>query len=196
MEKQLCGIFSLKGIRGESQIKLIHESNEELTSNEIIQDTLYEKYPIMTDVNGELYTCNITHIHLMQTKKLPMMYVNVVLERPLRRILLLKITLFFTITSNITSAKQLLDDTLDGAYSLELTIDKTTSELDNHMQRFVGIKRFYEKMEKFTTQEAICEIISEQVKEIDEKLRLEYKNEFERLAVPQNVISLKDYKLD
>ncbi len=196
MEKRTCGIFTLQGIRAESQIKIVHELNEELAPSEIIQDSLIERYDIIKEVCGEIYRCNITDAFLAQSKKLPMFYVNVVLERPLRRILLFKILLNFTITTVVKNSKQLLDENLDGEFSLELHIDNKNIKLDDHMTRYIGDKKYYEKMKLFTAQDSINEIIKDMIQEIDAKLRAEYKNEFEKITVPQNIISLRDLKLD
>ena len=88
-EERVRGIFTLTGVKYQSKIKIHHIKNEVLKHNEYVGDTLVEQFNITKGVIGEIYRCNITDIYIMAYKKLPLFYVNVINERPMRKVLLL-----------------------------------------------------------------------------------------------------------
>lgn len=195
-EEKLCGIFSLKGIKNKKQIKIKHIDNLILKKNEFISDTLIKKYDILPDVTGEIYSCNITHEFLMISKKLPMMSVSVILDKPLRRILLFKVFLCFVIESEIKSEKDLINHPIDGKFIVEIILDGVRKEIDNQMDNFPGNEKMYDKLTNFTLEDEMKELIKGIIFDIDKKLEEQYKKEFEYFKPPSNIISLRNYKID
>ena len=194
-EKQLCGIFSLKGISNKNQIKINHIENVTLQKEEYIPDTLLDRYDIMEGIIGEIYSCNITHIYLMESHKLPMLYISVIYERPLRRILLFRVYLYFTIEDNIPSVKHLLNNEINGYFSLEINIENEKKEIEKKITKYLGDEKMVDKLKNFTLKEEMKELIKNLVMEANQKLREEYSKEFEFYEIPKNTISLKNYKL-
>lgn len=192
---RICGIFSLKGIYGTNKIKIIHEQNVNLKMHEYMSDTLIERYEISKNVYGEIYKCNITDTYLMSSKKLPMWYVSVIYEKPLRRMLLFKLYLCFTINKKISKMKELLDDEIEGLYDLELVVENNKKIIDNDMGNYPGNKRIQNKLMSFTKAEEMKDMITILINDINKKLEDEYQKEFEYYTPPKNVISLKNYKL-
>lgn len=186
-------IFTVNGIRNESKIKIQHLDNVTLKQNEYISDTLVEKFDIIKGVFGEIYKCNITDIYLMASKKLPLFYVNIINERPLRKILLFKVYLFFTIESAIKNVKQLIGNELEGKFNLEIMIENNTKELNDKILKYHGDDKMYTKLKTFATTEEMKSLTASLVDDVDRKLQKEYEKEFEYYKPPTKVISLKDY---
>ena len=195
-DEKLCGIFSLKGIKNKNQAKVKHIENLKLKKNEYISDTLIKKYDIMPNITGEIYKCNISHEYLMMTKKLPMISALVVLDKPLRRILLFRIYLFFIIESEVKSEKELINTPLNGKFVIEISLNDTKREIDNSIEKYLGDEIMYDKLTSFTQEDEMKELIGILVDDIDKKLEEQYKKEFEYLKPPTNIISLKNYKFN
>jgi len=194
--ERLTAIFGLNGIKKSRQVKIDHINNMTLSQNQFIADTLIEQYDILENVNGELYHCNITDLFLMTSKKLPMMYVNVIYQQPLRKVLLFRIYLFFTIESEIKDVQQLLTKHITGTFSLELHISDQKKEIDKDLGFYTNNIKMHKKLINFTKAEEMIEMINELVNEVNEKLKQQYQQELEFYKMPTNIISLKDYKFD
>lgn len=194
-EERLCGIFTLHGVRNESQIKIKHIENVKLKGHEYVGDTLVKKFEIFKGVVGEIYTCNITDAFIMKTRKLPMMYISVIHDKPLRRILLFRVYLCFTILSEIKTSKELLHNKHNGKFSLEIEIDNTRKELNDQLDKYPGDEKLYNKLTDFTLAPEMKDLSKSLVADIDKKLQEEYEKEFAQYKPPTNVISLKNYKL-
>ena len=192
-QSNLLGIFTLHGIKNQNQVKIEHIQNAELKNNEHIPDTLVKKINIFRGTDAEIYSCNITNSFLMSSKKLPMMYVNVIHEKPLRRILLFRVYLYFTITINVQSSTQLLNNNLDGTFSLEISLEGTKKQLDNQIDKYPGDDEMYKTLTTFVLAPEMQELCKGLIYEIDKKLVEEYEKEFEYYKPPTNVISLKNY---
>lgn len=195
-ENKICGIFTVKGIKSENKIKLKHLENMNLKMSEYIPDTLIKRYEVMRTVVGEIYSCNFTDSFLSSSKKLPVSYVSVIYERGIRRILLLRIFLFFTIESEVKNVHQLLGDKLDGKFTMELFLHDSKSELDNKIDKYPGDDQLTDNLMNFTLDLEMKELMKGLMAEIDEKLRAEYEKEFEYYTPPTKVISLRNYKIE
>ena len=195
-QETLCGIFNLNGVKNQSKIKITHTENVNLKPHEYVGDTPVESVEIMKNVKGEIYKCNITHFFLLSSKKLPMMYISVIYERPLRRILLFRVYLCFTIESEVKSIKDLLNNPLDGHFSLEISIDNQRKEIDDKIPFYPGEEKICKKLVNFSTVDEMKELILDLVDEVNEKFRKEYEKEMEYYKMPTTTISLKDYPLD
>lgn len=195
-QKAISGIFVLSGIKDQNQVKINHVDNMNLQSTERVSDTLVKKINIFKDAVAEIYKCNITDSFLMLSKKLPMMYISVIHEKPLRRILLFRVYIFFTITADIKSSTQMLNTNIDGNFSLEISIENTRKQLDDQIDKYPGDDQMYEKLTAFVLAPEMQELCKSLINEINIKLVEEYEKEFEYYKVPTNIISLKNYNLD
>ena len=203
-KERLTAIFTLNGIKKTNQIKINHINNMGLLQHQYVADTLLEQYDIFDDndndnndnVQGELFQCNITDLFLMTSKKLPMMYVNVIYEKPLQKILLFRIYLFFTIEADIKDVKQLLLKPITGKFSFELAINDQKKIIDDDLGIYIGDGRMQKKMVNFTKVDDMKVLIKSLMEEVDEKFREQYKEEFDLYKIPTNIISLKDYPLN
>jgi hypothetical protein len=193
MEENVCGIFNAQGIANKSRIKIVHLENLKLKGGEYIKDTLLESYDISDSVIGEIYSCNITHTFLMESKKLPLSYVSVIYELPLRRILLFKIFLYFNITMEIRSAEQLLTTPLTGYFNLEIHIDNTKKDINSKLEKYPGDDKIKNKLKKFTLADETKSIIETLVIDAKSHLRSEFQDDFNDIEIPQKTISLEDY---
>ncbi len=193
MEK-LCGVFSLDGISGENRVMIKHLENIKLKDKETIQDTLVEKYQILPGIMGEIYICNITDTYLMVSKTLPMVYASIVFEKPMRRILLFRVYLCFTISTDIKNHNELLNSPLDGKFAMELFMDGKKIKLDDDIGVFTSNDVIYTKLKNFVASEEMKNMIHTMVSDINQKLEDEYRKDFEYFKLPTKIISLKNYK--
>src|SRR3972149_4932808 len=145
MEESVRGIFSIKCIRNSNRIKIKHLENVSLKKHEYIADTLIDDFKVMPHVVGGIYQCNITDVYLMSSKTQPVFYINVTYERPLKKYLLYRVYLCFTITSEIVNVKDLLKNEIEGKYSLELAIEGKRKELTDKINEYPGDNKMHEK---------------------------------------------------
>jgi hypothetical protein len=192
-KEQVCGIFTVQGVKDKKKVKIIHVQNIPLKESEYIADTLLSSYDISDSVKGEIYLCNITHVFLMSSIKLPMLYVSVIYERPLRSVLLFRIYLCFNIETKVQSAEQLLNRSLNGNFSLEICIESQRKEIDNKLEKYPGDEKIIEKLKNFTMTDVMKELNENLIGDANQQLKSEYSKEFEYDELPKATISLKDY---
>ena len=192
---QISGIFTLHGIKNKNQITIEHVQNVQLQKTEHIPDKLIKKIDIFKGTVAEIYSCNITDSFIMSSKKLPMMYISVIHDKPMRRILLFRVYIYFTIMSDIKSSAQLLNKKINGKFSLEISLEGTTKQLDNQLDKYPGNNEIYEMLSEFVLAPEMQELCKHSISEIDKKLVEEYEKEFEYFKPPTNIISLKNYDL-
>jgi hypothetical protein len=197
--EQLCSVYTLNGIKNKDAIRLKHidtfikdDHNE---SEEMqLRDTCIKQYNVMKGVVGLVYVCNMTHHFLTTTKKLPMVYIKILRELPLRSIYLMTIKMYFTITSEVHTEEELLNKPLHGTFSIEAYIGDKTIPLDQNITVFPGHEKLVNQLIEFTENEDMLDIINDLVEMEDEKLREKAREELEYYTIPTNVISLKNYK--
>jgi len=194
-DERICGIFTAHGVRDESKIKLEHIENLSLKPHEYVNDTLIDQFKISNGITGEIYKYNITDLFIMSNNKIPISCINVIYERPLKKFLLFKMDLCFTIKSDIKSSKQLLEEQIEGTFSLEFLLDGVRKELDE-IRTFPGNKKIYTKFTDFITAPETVQLAESLVTEINNKIKEEYRTELEYYKLPENIISLRNYKLD
>lgn len=194
-EETVRGIFSVNGIKNTNQVRIKHLDNVKLKKQEFVPDELIERYEIVKDVFGEIYKCNITDVYLMSSKTLPIMYVSVIHEQPLRRFLLFRVYFQFEITKEIKDIKDLLDNPIDGVFELEIDLENKRKKLEDTITSFTGNEKIISKLTEFTKVDEMKELINNLLEEIRERLREQYDDYFDAYAPPKNVISLKNYKI-
>ncbi len=193
----VLSVYNVEGVRGTSGAKIVrvndfHKEHEKV-QDDIIDTLIHRNDRISDKIIGEIRRCNITYSFVMQSKKLPVMYLDVFIEKPLRRIRLFRVYLYFTVQANVKSSDELFGEELEGQFSVELSMEGKSSVLEmvesfDHDDIILSLKNFVTFIDE-------NEFLEEQVNNINEKLREEYSKEFEYFQVPQNRISLKNYRL-
>ena len=128
------GIYNVQGVQSDtsSHRAIIKGAGSiKLGPGEIVKDTLSSKFDITKVVHGEINNCNIVDKYLLSNKKLPVLYVSVVYEKPLVRDVLFTIFLYFTITDDIKNENDLINTEINGQYSVEMIVNKTNVVLDS-----------------------------------------------------------------
>lgn len=194
MSTRAIGIYNIYGIHNTSQILIKHRENVYPKEGETINDMLVKKYAITDDVYGEIYACNLTDSFLLSTKTLPCLYVNIIYERPMRNCLLYRINLYFTIEDNITSSDQLINSPINGKFFTKIFLNNAEQTIEENISPYPGNEAIYNTFITFTTASEMKEITNSMIIEIQEKFKEMYKDEFSNLQVPENIISLKNYK--
>lgn len=195
-EKKLCSIYKVMGVRNKNQCKLKFINNIELEDGQSVPDDTAKNIDIFARVSAEIFECNITNAFLSAHKKIPMRYMSVMLNKPLRRVLLFRLYVYFTITDEITSAEQLRNEKLNGRYSMELYIDEKLTELEE-LPIYTGDEEIYSKLVSFVTSAETKELIKTMVNDVNKKLASQYSEDLEYYSKrPTNIISLKDYVID
>lgn len=195
---QLCGVYTLTGIKKKSAIKIKHIDTVRITKGENIRDTCIERFEISKSnkIFGLINICNLTHNFIMSTKKLPMLYINVFCEKPLRSIHIMTLFLYFTIQTEVKTKEDLLENELNGIFTLEAEIFGENKILDSGIGKFPGNQRLLENLTNFTKNEDMINLFLELVNIEEEKIRKQFETDFGQYQIPKSIISLKNYKID
>jgi len=194
--QRVIGVFSLKGMKGESAIKIKHLETGVLDEGQSIKDTKIHKYDIAEHIVAEIYACNITDFSLMSSRKQPMLYTTIAMVKPFKMAILCTITLYFTIEDEIKSREQFLKSKLYGKFSLEITMQGVSKPLDHEIPTFPGNDKLVELIEGLTKNESMVSILKEIANIEEAKISSKYVEDFDYFTLPKNIISLKDIKLD
>lgn len=198
MSNKLHAVFTLNGVNTSNSIRLVHTENIPLTPEHKVEDVLIDRYEIIPHVSGELYQCNITDVFLMTSKKLPMMYINVVHDKPLKRFLLFRLYLCFTIEKDVKDIKnlnQLLDRPISGKFSLETSIDGQRQEIDADIGMYTTHAGMKKKLMNFTMADDMKALINVLIEDINTKQKELFEKEYGHYKPPEKYISLRDYKI-
>jgi hypothetical protein len=195
-EKRLCAIFNIEGIKNKSQVTIKHTQNISLAKHEYVPDTLIDKYDIMKNMTGTIYVCNITDTFLLGHKKLPMLYLSAIYEKPLRNILLFRVYLCFTIQSEIKSAKDFINTPISGKFSLEIAMDGKRTEIDNKIDNYYGDEKILQKLKDFVSADEMKALMTDLMNEVDERFAKQYEEEVEYFKVPDRILKMKNVSYD
>lgn len=198
MSKKLHAVFTLNGVNSSNSVKIVHTDNITLTPEHKVEDVMIERYDIMPHVCGEMYQCNITDVFLTSSKKLPMMYVNVIHDKPLKRFLLFRLYLCFTIEKDVKDIKnlnQLLNHPISGKFSLETSIDGQRQEIDADIGMYTTHTSMRKKLVNFTLADDMKALINVLVDDVNQKQKEIFEKEYGHYKPPEKYISLRDYKV-
>jgi hypothetical protein len=187
------GIYNVYGIKDESKIVIEQREVVYPKEDEQINDIHISNYKITENVFGKIFACNITDKFLLSTKKLPLFYISVVYEIPLKTVLLYRMYFSFNIEDNITCKEQLIGSPIRGKFCIELFLNNSQTVMDNNIGEFKGNDASYDKLKEFTVSEGMVQMAEIMVGEIVEQLKCDDLGDF---AVPENIIKLKDYDVD
>ena len=196
-EKKVSGVFIVNGIKDTNKAKITHVNNIEMEGNQIINDNFHDAYKIYEATTGNIYKCNISDNFLMSTKELPLFYINVILEKFMQKILLFKLCFYFNVESDIKSVEDLLDNDIDGSFSVVILVNNHKKVLDSNIKTFKGEEEHLEQLKKFTKSDQMMNLINSMKEDIISKLRKQYGDRYNLpSAPPKKFISLKDYGKD
>lgn len=194
--QRVIGVFSLKGMKGESAIKIRHIESGVLEEGQRIKDTKIHKYEITPHILGEIYACNITDYNLMSSKKQPMLYATIALAKQFKVAVLCSIMLYFTIEDDVKSREQFLKSKLYGKFSLEIMMQGVSKPLDHQITVFPGNEKIVQLIENLTKNESMVSILQELADIEEVNISKKYVEDFDFLDIPKNIITLKDYNID
>lgn len=169
---------------------IIIEHYQNINLDDKINDILINKYKISDNIYGELCSCIMTNTFLLSTKTIPVLYVNVIFERPFRKVLLYSVYICFTITSTINSQDELINSKLKGIFHVDLCINDMKRQIDTN------ITPDQQKLVNFTLSDHMVEHAQTSASEVAKAFHEQYKDEFTNFEIPKKPISLKDYKVD
>lgn len=182
-------IYIINNISGENQIKPKYIDNQKKISDTLINinNNIYK------NISGEFYQANITENYLLKNKKLPIIYLSVVYDKPpIPKLVILKIYLYFNLESEINNLK----NNIPGNFSLELNIDNNNIILDPNIGPYPDQEYIMEKINKFISEPEISKIILDSSSEKLSEFKSQFKSELEYWSdLPKNPIDLKNYKL-
>lgn len=198
MSQKLHAVFTLNGVNTSNSVRIIHADNITLTPEHKVEDIMVERYDIAPHVCGEMFQCNITDVFLTTSKKLPMLYINVIHDRPLKRFLLFRIYLCFTIEKDVKDIKnlnQLLDRPISGRFSIETSIDGQRREIDADIGMYTSHTGMRKKLVNFTLADDMKELIKVLIEDVNQKQKEIFEKEYGHFKPPEKYISLRDYKV-
>jgi hypothetical protein len=194
--KKIIGLYALSGIKGKSAIKIKHLETGMLELDQKIKDTSIHKYEIDSYIAGEIFQCNITDSSLLTSKKQPMLYTTIVMNKPLKMAILCNIILFFTIEDEIKSREQFLTSSINGKFSLELFIQGKSRPLETEINVFSSNQKMVDMIVELSKNDDMIKILKELADIEEEKIARKYRTELEYFSIPKATISLRDYKVD
>jgi len=184
------GVYKIKGIKKNNKIVIKPIGTIELNVNQSIPDTLVERYNIKKHIIDEIYTCNLLDTYITKNKKLPMIYINVIYEKPLLKVCLMRIVLSFLIEQDIKDENDLINKEISGKFILEVNINNNNKELET-IEYYKGKKQVIEEFINLTKSDDILNIIEELI-ELDNKNRLKkFEQDYGRYKIPVPTIKLK-----
>jgi hypothetical protein len=188
------GLYNVYGIKDESKALIHHKENICSTEGEQITDMLIDDYKIYENITGKVFACNLTNHFLLSTKTLPLFYVSVTYEIPLKTVLLYRLYFSFTIEDNITSAEQLIENPIGGKFNVDIYVNGGIKTID-HVEKFTCNDDIYKKLIEFTMADEMKELGKVMVGEIVEQMQEQYSLDDSYSTVPDEIVSLKDYDI-
>lgn len=174
------GVYNVNGIHpdnlsNENSHRAIIKGagNIKLGNGEIVKDTLLNRFNITNVVHGEINKCNIIDKYLLSNKKLPVMYVSVVYEKPLVRDVLFTIFLYFTITDDIKNEDDLINKEINGLFSVEMMMNKSNVIIDSNISNngYISDEKVIENIKEMIFSSEIKPIIENLIVVKDEERR-------------------------
>lgn len=178
LETEKCGIYYVEGIENTSNVKIIPTHVVDMYREQQVPDKLLESFPLFKNVISKIYECNLLDKFLLTTKKLPMMYLRVLIERKFKSILLGSLTLYFTITSDIRSEFELINQPLNGYFSIELNLGGTIKEL-SRVNVYNTKKRMINKLKTIISEKIMMDYFKETYENIDKKIKEDFEKEYD-----------------
>jgi len=172
------GIYYVQGIENENKAKIIPAHIVDMYKGQQIPDKFIKRFTLFDNVIAEIYECNILDTFLQRSKKLPVMYVRVVIDRKVQKILLIKLSLYFTITSDVKSAKELFNNELEGIYTLEIFTDNKNSQLST-VNKFFTVEDFHNEFIRIISNDVMIEFIKDKYNIINEKIAERFYKEYD-----------------
>ncbi len=195
MEEVDCGIYNLEGVKGKSAVKIKPIGLMKLRPGEHVRDTPVKAYEIDKSVIGEIVACNITNSYLVSTRTLPMLCATIYwLPSTLRKDVLYRLYLNFTIESEINSQSDMINKKLYGKYSLEVGIGDKRFPLDDYdIKKFKGIEKTIKMLVNFTQSEDMKDLLPSLIETIKKQIAEQYGGQFEYDNPPKATVRLADY---
>lgn len=190
------GIYNIHGIQDENKIIIQHKETVYPKEGEQLVDMTIDTYKIIENVFGKIYACNLTDKFILSTKTLPLFYVSIVYEIPLKTILLYRLYFNFTIEDDIKNSEQLIGNPINGKFSVDIFINNSKKTIDNNIEKFMGNDFTFKKLISFTMADEMKEMCKLMMDEIIIQLKEQYKDDVCNYEIPSNIISLKNYECD
>ena len=161
----------------------------DLKENEIIPPEHIKDIKLQNDVEAHILKPNIIDYDLMSTKKLPVYFLQFLLDKKINTIPLAQLCVFFTIASNPSSQEELINTPLKGVFSLELFINKKRIVMDKN----VSIETDkVELLVNVAQSDEMKSIVNSLVLDYVKIQQEQYGNPYD-YEIPKNVKSLKDF---
>jgi hypothetical protein len=142
----------------------------DLSKSKLINNAT-EMLQIKDNVYAYFYKCNLTDIFVMQSKKIPVIYINILYSSNIVTNMLFTIYIYFKISNidKFKSLQELLTKKLYGTYTMEIIIDEKINIIP--LKHFHGYEEVILKLIKLLQREEILEIINFQIKTRTEERR-------------------------
>lgn len=191
--KQRIGTYQLHGVDNQAQAKIIPVGFVDLEKGERINDTVIRPVEIKKNILAVICGCNITDSYLVSTKKLPMFTVNLIYDLVGKTTLLGKLYFFFTITQEVHSQEEFINNPLNGRYSIEFSVDQSNKiVLDHNFGVYPGLKEIIFKLEEIVKREYMIELIDGLIEEENKKITKEHDYMYDG-NVPKPTVELSNY---
>ena len=191
---KIVKIYNVEGIKKEKKAIIRDAGTYKVEDNEQVHDTLVNTFPVVGDVYAALYLCNITHIYLLSTFKLPMFHVIVYYNPKFYSEILFDMWFFFTLTGKAETYEELVENPRAGEFLIEIKIRKDLKIDRENVQipvkEYCGHKKIGNYILSILSSDKIKKTINELVDSAREKKSKEVGGMFPE-KLPEPTISLK-----
>lgn len=190
------GTYQIHGVNDKSQARVIPVGMVELEADERLNDTTIRVIEVKKNVTGVICGCNITDAYLMSTKKLPMFTAALIYELPGKTTILAKVYFFFTITQDVKSADELIENPLNGNFSVEIALDVNNiankTVLVESLGVYPGIKDMVDYIINLIQSESMISLMNELIDVENKKIAEEHDYMYDGV-IPTPTVDLSNY---
>ena len=181
--------YCVDPIKGEDKIKINYINYLDLKETEEVEDKLIDDFDVIPNkVIAKVYKSIFNNTHLMSSKKLPVLYANVIYSKKIHDISVFKIFFLANIDQDVTSAQQLLNAQLKSFFSTEVLIQGQLKSLDPRIPIYCGEKKLIQRFKDMINSKEMLGVIEDRINDIKKKVKIEYQEERDHFVLPKDFL--------
>lgn len=199
-KKNMHGVYCLKPIKNTNTAIIkcvgIVEDNVAIADEELMTGNKHS-YTLSDTVFVKFYKCNLMDSFIITTRTLPFLYASILYQNELTGGSLFKIYIDFRIESDVKSEKELINNTLNGKYSIRIKTDDNEKIIE--LDKYDGNASMIETLKLLVQTDEMRDIISNLMEE-RRKERIALLGSMEDIEIPKVTYNFNDlvkkYKKD
>lgn len=172
MSEQIISVYNAYPKKDKNRLKIKFTGHTKVSNVDKLKDHTIKRIMISDNIFGTYFKPNISQNYLLNTNKIPVIYLKVDYMRSLIRRPLMSVWLFFTADKSEYRNKSKLDSEFKGTYTIEVEVDGD-SEVYTMLKTFTNKDSVMEKMKEIVSTEDSLELYKFMIDEIDKKRKKE-----------------------